>query len=273
MNAVAEAPLIASFRDPGGQVVAVDGRIIRVINKSAVKDIDAFLASTTAQIFADEGRLAGTRILDDAEIETLLETVEFKSLLDRGNVGMVVEQTKIPFAAYPHEWPPSMLHEAGCLTLKLAESLLAEGLGLKDATPYNILFHGPKPVFIDTLSFERRDPGDPMWLPHAQFVRTFLLPLLVFKYFGLPLAQIFTSHRDGLEPEEVYCLCGRLRKLTPPFLSLSSIPTWLGSKRHLSDARIYQRKSLDDPEKARFILQSLFKHLWRGLHKLTPGDG
>ena len=78
-----------------------------------------------------------------------------------------------------------------------------DGIGLKDATPYNILFRGPDPVFIDVLSFERRNPGDPTWLPYAQFVRTFLLPLLANKYFGLGLDQILTTRRDGLEPEEV----------------------------------------------------------------------
>ena len=43
-------------------------------------------------------------------------------------------------------------------------------------TPYNVLFRGPEPVFVDVLSFECREGGDPTWLPYAQFVRTFLLP-------------------------------------------------------------------------------------------------
>lgn len=72
-----------------------------------------------------------------------------------------------------------MLEVAGHLTLDLAESLLDDGLGIKDATPYNILFRGAEPLFIDVLSIERRDPQDPLWLPYAQFVRTFLLPLVL----------------------------------------------------------------------------------------------
>jgi hypothetical protein len=30
---------------------------------------------------------------------------------------------------------------------------LREGFGLKDATPYNVLFRGAQPVFVDLLSF------------------------------------------------------------------------------------------------------------------------
>jgi hypothetical protein len=37
------------------------------------------------------------------------------------------------------------------LTLDLALDLLPEALGLKDATPYNVLFRGPHPVFVDIL--------------------------------------------------------------------------------------------------------------------------
>jgi hypothetical protein len=53
---------------------------------------------------------------------------------------------------------------------------------LKDATPYNMPFRGPRPVFVDWLSFERRDRRDPTWPPYAQFVRTFVLPLLINKH-------------------------------------------------------------------------------------------
>ena len=47
-----------------------------------------------------------------------------------------------------------MLHAAGALTLELAQGALEEGFGLKDATPYNVLFRGSRPVFVDVLSFE-----------------------------------------------------------------------------------------------------------------------
>jgi SAM-dependent methyltransferase len=163
-----------------------------------------------------------------------------------------------------------MLWAAGRLTLELAQTALADGFGLKDATPHNILFRGSEPVFVDALSFECRNPGDPIWKPHAQFIRTFLLPLLANRRWGTPLADIFTTHRDGLEPEDVYRLCELLEKIKPRMLSLVSIPTWLSRRAGPGDQKIYQPHLLANPEKARFILESLFKRLERTLDSLKP---
>jgi SAM-dependent methyltransferase len=151
--------------------------------------------------------------------------------------------------------------------------LLSEGLGLKDGTPYNVLFRGPEPVFIDVLSFERRDPGDATWLPYAQFVRTFLLPLLANKAYGLSLDQILTTRRDGLEPEEVYRWTKPLERMTRPFFSLVAMPTWLGGKHQQADTSIYRKKLLSDPEKARFILDTLLSGARRTLKRLKPAEG
>ena len=59
------------------------------------------------------------------------------------------------------------------LTLKLGEEAIGEGWVLKDATPLNVLFQGPRPIFVDILSFERRDPRASVWLAYGQYVRTF----------------------------------------------------------------------------------------------------
>ena len=260
----------ASFRDPGGRLLTVNGRIVRIINESAVPELRAFLASKTARQFVSMNRLVRTTVLDTTEIQNLIRSDELKKLLSVADPGMVVEHERVSFPSFPYEWPPQMLYEAACFTLDLVEELLTEGFGLKDATPYNILFNGPNPVFVDLLSFELRDATDPIWLPYSQFVRTFLLPLFVNKYLGIPLDQIFTTRRDGLEPEEVYRLCGPLRKLMPPFLTLVSLPTWLSARHDQDDMSIYQKKSLDNPEKAQFILNSLFKRLRRVLKGAAP---
>ena len=104
-----------------------------------------------------------------------------------------------------------MLHAAASLTLDLAEAALEEGFGLKDATPYNVLFRGAQPVFVDVLSFERRDPAGSNLAGYGQFVRTFLLPLAAHRYFGLPVDRILSGQRDGIEPETIY----RVGRLAP----------------------------------------------------------
>ena len=166
-----------------------------------------------------------------------------------------------------------MLWDAGRLTLELAQAACADGFGLKDATPHNILFRGSEPVFVDALSVESRNPRDPIWLPEAQFIRTFLLPLLANRGWGLSLADIFTTRRDGLEPEEIYRWCGPLQKFKPRMLSLVSIPTWLSHKANPDDRKIYQPQLLANPEKAQFILESLFKRLERTLLSFEPTVG
>lgn len=187
---------------------------------------------------------------------------------------MLVEHQRIDFPSFPYEWTPEMLHGAAELTLELAEGLLSDGLGLKDATPYNVLFRGPEPVFIDLLSFERRTPGDPTWLPYAQFVRTFLLPLLVHQRFGFELPRLLLNHRDGLEPEEVYRWAGPLQRIKPPFLSLVSLPTWLGGRQERkADPSIYRKTVLGDPAKAEFILRHTLTGLRRRLAQLAPAGG
>jgi len=250
-----------SFRDPSGFLSRIEGRIIRFIDKEAAAGMTSFLESRTARSIMDEGHLVKTTILDKSEKE---------NLTDNPDIAIALEHEKIPFPSYPFEWPAEMLYASGRLTLDLAQRGLEEGLGLKDATPYNVLFRGPKPVFIDLPSFERRKPGDPIWQPYAQFVRTFLLPLLVNKHFGIGMGQIFLNQRDGLEPDQVYSLCSPLRRLLPPFLGLVSMPTWLASRAERKGDRIYRRKILDQPEKADFILRSLLKQLSRKLERLAP---
>jgi len=163
-----------------------------------------------------------------------------------------------------------MLHAAAELTLDMAEGLQSEGFGLKDATPYNVLFRGPKPVFVDLLSFEKRNRNDPTWLPYAQFVRTFLLPLQASRFLGIRLDQLLMVRRDGLEPEELYRWLSPLRRLLPPSLTLATLPTWLAASRRPGDTSIYQNKLRKNPDQAAFILKSLSEDFAAGLARSRP---
>ncbi len=265
----AEFSLVSSFRDPNGVLFAWNGRIFRIVNAAGMADLKAFLASGCAAKWASAGALIRTAAPGDAEKRELLQAPEIAGLYARIGGEVILEHERIPFPSFPYEWPPEMLHRAAALTLELALGLLPESLGLKDATPYNILFRGPQPVFIDVLSFERRDPGDPAWLAYAQFVRTFLLPLLANRHLGLALDQALLARRDGLEPEEVYAWLGPLKRMRPPFFSLVSMPVWL-ALRHRQDDSIYRKRALPDAERAKFILTALLKGLQRQLRAAAP---
>lgn len=261
-----------SFRDPAGQVILSQDRVFRVVSPQAIDDLDRFLGSSLARQMLESGQLVGTSRVSTQELADLSATDQLVLAPEQATDRIVVEHERIPFPSYPYEWSPQMLHTAGTLTLDLAEKLLDQGMGIKDATPYNILFRGPVPVFVDLLSFETRTPGDPVWTAYAQFVRTFLLPLLVNRHFGISLNQLWLAKRDGLEPEDVYRLCGPLKKLSPAFLELVSLPNWLAGKQSRDDENLYQTRTLENEEKARFILKSLFSRLRRWHNKLKPRD-
>ena len=258
-----------SFRDPDGRLLVIDDRVLRIVNKTGAANLNAFLASAVAKRFFAAGQLARTGLPGADSVKLLSEYLQRESGKDEAPEA-VFEHERIAFPSYPYEWAPEMLYRAGRLTLDLAEGVLTEGFGLKDATPYNVLFRGPEPVFVDLLSFERRDPRDPVWKPYAQFARAFLLPLLANKYFGLELKQLFLASRDGLEPEEVYGLCGVMQRLRPPFLTLVSIPTWLSSKSGKDQAKIYRERRLGSAGQASYVLDLLFKRLRRQLKKVEP---
>jgi 2-polyprenyl-3-methyl-5-hydroxy-6-metoxy-1,4-benzoquinol methylase len=160
-----------------------------------------------------------------------------------------------------------MLEAAGDLTMELAETALSESFGLKDATPYNVLFEGPRPVFVDVLSFEKRDPRDPTWLPYAQFLRMFVFPLLAEREFGMGADQVFLSRAAGLEPDELYTHCSWMKRLRPPILTEVSIATWLNRRANGTNGKIYAPKRLADSEKATFILRGQFRRLRKLLRK------
>lgn len=246
-------------------MLKIDERIIRRVYPSALEDLHFFLNSQVAS--AGDGRIVSTRILSPDEVGAL------QSRLHADPSDMILEHERVPFASFPMEWSPEMLFSAAEFTVDLALDLLEDGIGLKDATPYNVLFRGPKPVFIDILSFEKREPGDSVWLPYAQFIRTFLLPILANRRFSIPVDQIFATRRDGLEPEDVYRLCSPLQKLSPQFLANVSLPVWLNSKAEASGGKIYERRLLPDDDRARFILRSMLNSTRKGLSALKPESG
>src|SRR5690348_7200041 len=151
-------PVSVSFRDPDGSVLCSDRRIFRKVAADRVADFTEFVNSRTAEILTSNDRLVGTRELAgdiDAELDERGRAI-FQSLASAGHM---FEHDRIWFPSYPYEWAPDMLFQAGRLTLDIAEAALDEGYGLKDATPFNVLFNGPDPIFVDVLSFERRAPG------------------------------------------------------------------------------------------------------------------
>ncbi len=252
----------SSFRDPGGRVFISGKRVIRAINKEGSRTLIPFLNSALASQLIASGQLVKTFMLDSSAGSGFVvgEIVN--------NTEILLEHEKIPFPSYPYEWPPEMLLSAGRLTLRLAELLQRNGIGLKDATPYNVLFRGSTPVFVDLLSIERRDERDPIWQAEAQFERTFVLPLLANASLGFSLGEVFLVHRDGLEPEKLYRMSSSLQKISSLFFRFVTLPALLGKTQRPGKNDAYRPRRSADKERAQFALRFLYRRLNRHLTRL-----
>lgn len=70
-------------------------------------------------------------------------------------------------------------------------------MSLKDASAYNIQFRQGKPIFIDTLSFEKYNENKP-WIAYKQFCQHFLAPLSLMSYTDVRLNQLLRIYIDGI---------------------------------------------------------------------------
>jgi SAM-dependent methyltransferase len=258
--------ITVSFRDPSGRVVIADGRAFRVVNDDSHDTITAFLATRLCAELVNTKTLIDSRVVVEHDLRQQVIQLAGSASADP----MVLEHEYIGFPSYPYEWPPEMLYVAGELTLDLMERLLPEKLGLKDASPYNVLYRGSRPVFIDLLSIERRDPSDATWLAYAQFTRTFIHPLLVNKYFGVGLDQTFSVYRDGLEPEHVFRMSSIWQKFHPVFLTSVSLPALLSRMDRGRYKKIYQTRPTRSTEQASFILSRQLSGVRRKLEAAKP---
>jgi SAM-dependent methyltransferase len=269
-----------TLRDPAGSLYEIDGRLIRFVKPEGISHAMTALFSPTSRAYFSDRSLAVTNLLTNPELLSELAQEEAKTNAHSRyeTSGILLEHERISFVSFPEEWCPEMLWEAGRLTLDLALKFADEGLGLKDATPYNVLYRGPDPVFVDFLSIERRPSAQAVWLPFGQFTRTFLSPLLANRYFRLPIGMVFLNRRDGLEPEHLYPLCNWWQRFTQPFFSVVTVPFWLArfqTKRAPKDLsrKLSKMPPPPDGEKNKFILTTLLKYLRGLLVKVQPRRG
>lgn len=244
---------IRSFRDPDGWVeVAPTGPVLRHLRGEGPALAQRLLASPAIQALQSEGCWIGAEPHSDQ--------------------AATLRHARVWFPSYVHEWTPAMLHRAGALTLRAQEALLGEGLELKDATPSNILFEGPKPVFVDFLSPAPRPEGQAGWRAYGQFVRTFLIPLLLNQHHALPLAWAGLARRDGISPEEALPFLGPLGRLRPSAFSLVTLPAWLGQRQGPGPASL---NSSMEGSLAEAVTRRLVRGLARHLDRLgvaRPGS-
>ena len=111
--------------------------------------------------------------------------------------GRLILPQQIDFISYPYEWSFDMWQDAALLTLQIASASLEKGMLLKDATPFNVQFQKGRPVFIDSLSFDKYEEGKP-WIAYRQFCECFLAPLLLMHHCRHDTNKFFTAFPNGI---------------------------------------------------------------------------
>jgi ribosomal protein L11 methylase PrmA len=194
----------ASYRDPSGFVFVQEGIIYRQVNTIYTEDYDLLISSGLYRQLTEK--------------KWLIDHEEIPNASPGQGTYKILRPRQIDFINYPYEWCFSQLKEAALLTLRIQQLSMTYGMSLKDATPFNIVFEGSSPVFIDSLSFEKYDASKP-WVAYRQFCESFLAPLLLAAYHHPDLTRIMLTYPDGIPLE----ICASLLPFSSRFKSLASL--------------------------------------------------
>jgi len=173
-----------SFRDPSGFVFQREGVLYRQVNQIYREDYDHLMSSGLYRELTE-------RLLLVTHREAPLE------LAPSGDAYKVIQPEPIPFISYPYEWSFSQLKDAALATLEIQKTAFKYGMTLKDSSAFNIQYLRCRPIFIDTLSLAKYQPGQP-WAAYGQFCRHFLAPLALVSCRDVRLGQLLRIYLDGV---------------------------------------------------------------------------
>jgi hypothetical protein len=208
-----------SFRDPSGFVFQQEGTLYRQVNGVHREHYDHLMGSGLYEKLVGDGLL-----IPHEETGDPLTSDAYR----------VVRPERVGFVSYPYEWCFGQLKDAALATLRIQKTSLDFGMSLRDASAYNIQFHGGRPVLVDTLSFERLQEGVP-WIAYRQFCQHFLAPLALMAYKDVRLGQLLRTNIDGIPLDLAASLLPRGARLRfSLFLHLFSHAK--SQRRHEADA-------------------------------------
>ena len=174
----------SSFRDPSGFLFFDNEVLYRQINQKYKHEYDHLMNSGLYK------KLVDLKLLIPHTESNITPPDPEKSY-------KVIQPELIPFISYPYEWCFSQLKDAAILTLEIQKIALKYNMTLKDASCYNVQFRDGKPIFIDTLSFEKYHEGQ-TWAPYKQFCQHFFAPLALMSQRDIRLNQLLRIYIDGI---------------------------------------------------------------------------
>jgi len=239
-----------SFRDPCGFVFKRNGDLFRQVNMCYREEYDLLLDSGLYSDLTSAGLMVAHEELPGAGSDS----GAYKQL----------QPEKVPFISYPYEWCFSQLKDAALLTLDIQKRALDHGMSLKDASAFNVQFVDGKPVFIDTISFERYQEGRP-WVAYRQFCMHFLAPLALMSYCDIRLGEWFRVSVDGVPLDLAATLLPFRTRLHPSLLM--HIHMHARSQKRYADRSLGKGKL--DAKVSKFALSALIDSLDGAVRRLA----
>ena len=243
-----------SFRDPSGFMFKHEGVLYRQVNKQYQNEYELLMSSGLYSQLTRSGTL-----IPHTEVD--------QSLAPQPDlVYRVICPEPVEFISYPYEWCFNQLKDAAILTLAIARRALEFGMSLKDASAYNIQFQHGRPIFIDTLSFEKYEEGMP-WIAYKQFCQHFLAPLALMAKTDIRLGQLLKNHIDGIPLDLASKLLPASTKLS--FGLSTHIHLHARSQKKYADKNVSQQEVVSKGKFTKSTMLALFDSLLSTVRSLN----
>ena len=152
-----------SWVDPVGRLFWHDGNLYRGIRQKRLTLYHDLLANGIIQELVTKRLLIDTWATD-------WTTQEFP---------LILQHRALPVVSFASEWCASQLKAAALVVLDLEVALRAHNLTLIDINPWNVLFDGVRPLYVDFSSIAPLSEKH-TWSARDQFDEFYLNPLLLF---------------------------------------------------------------------------------------------
>jgi ribosomal protein L11 methylase PrmA len=238
-------------------VYVIDGHVYRTVLPKAAEDYQ-FVRST--------GLIDKLCLSDQLIAETLVNPAVLG--VDGEGARYVLEHPMLPFISYPYEWSFQALKAAALLHLDVHLTSLDHGVTLSDASAYNIQFQGPRPVFIDSLSFRRYREGE-FWMGHRQFCEQFVNPLLLRALAGVPHSAWYRGALEGISAQQLSPLLRWRHKLSWNVLAHVVLQARLQGR---ADSQFAAKHRVRNRKLSLLAFRQILKGLRKWIAKLEPAD-
>jgi SAM-dependent methyltransferase len=176
----------ASLVDQNGRLFEWRGALYRAVSSQNAPFVQSLFSRGVIDQLYNRGLV----------VQTEIEPLELEGY------DLILKHRRITFVSYAYEWTPSMLKDAAISLLDVNLELARFGLTSQDAHPWNVLYDGPDPVFVDVGSIVPVKHTNP-WPPTEEFHRFFLRPLIAFSQGERKITRWILHDHLGITSEDL----------------------------------------------------------------------